>query len=66
MVRTGMIDHENFYSRMSRTIDALDNGTASDLISPASQSFDSWFETSDYAHPSTTSRFILPVLVLVC
>jgi predicted metalloprotease with PDZ domain len=51
LVRSGLIDHENFYSRMTRVIDALDNRTASQFIAPSMQSFDSWIETSDYAHP---------------
>lgn len=51
LVRAGLIDKENFYRRMARTIDALDNNSASGVISPVMQSFDSWFEASDYKHP---------------
>ncbi|MFK7969203.1 MAG: M61 family metallopeptidase, partial [Bacteroidia bacterium] len=51
LVRAGLIDKENFYRRMGRTIDALDNNASAITISPSMQSYNSWFEASDYTHP---------------
>ncbi len=50
-VRTGLISEENFYRRLARTIESVENSYASTVVSASSSSFDSWQATSSYAPP---------------
>ncbi|MEM7040095.1 MAG: PDZ domain-containing protein, partial [Bacteroidota bacterium] len=51
LTRCGLYTREIFYKVMGRTIQALENNYASQAISPAQSSFDSWLERSKYGLP---------------
>ncbi|MEM6800006.1 MAG: hypothetical protein AAF696_01315 [Bacteroidota bacterium] len=51
LVRAGIIDEEEFYKRLSNTIQSLEGDYASKVVSPSLASFDSWLARSPYAHP---------------
>ena len=49
LVRTGLNSKENFYRRLARTIESVENSYAATVVSPSTSSFESWTATSPYA-----------------
>ncbi|MEM6263372.1 MAG: PDZ domain-containing protein [Bacteroidota bacterium] len=51
LVRAGIISEATFLRRMAGTIRSLENSYASQVVSPADASFNSWLARSPYAQP---------------
>lgn len=49
LVRTGLSSKENFYRRLARTVESVENSYAASVVSASSSSFDSWQASSSYA-----------------
>ena len=53
LVRAGIISLENFYLRLSNSINAVENDYAAMVVSPTASSMNSWTANSPYANPMT-------------
>jgi predicted metalloprotease with PDZ domain len=51
LYRTGLTSKENFYRRLARSIESIDNNYAASVVSASEASFNSWLSTSPYAVP---------------
>ncbi|MDX2250003.1 MAG: PDZ domain-containing protein [Bacteroidia bacterium] len=51
LVRAGLISEEQFFTRITNNMDALENNYATTIVSPAESSFESWLDNSSYKHP---------------
>ena len=51
LLRAGLITEKSFLSQQSNTIESLENKYAASVVSPSASSFNSWLDTSPYAHP---------------
>lgn len=51
LIRSGLIDEDQFLRKLASTIQSLENDYAASIVSPSESSFNSWLEESPYRDP---------------
>lgn len=57
LVRTGLSTKENFYRRIARSIESVENSYAASVVSASASSFNSWQASSPYAAPQFRTSY---------